>query len=310
MNSIIVSEPPLVSICCITYNHESFIGDAIEGFLEQEINFPIEILIHDDASTDNTRNIIESYKNKHPNLIRTFYQTENQYSKGIRSISATFLFPNGKGKYIALCEGDDYWIDKKKLQKQIDFLEQNPDYSISSHSAVVLGHNKKMIYEPHLEQETFSTEEIISRNWSIMTASLVFKKEFTNFPEWFRSVKNGDYAMQLLLSIKGKVNYMPEYMSVYRRHMGGLTIQFKPYYATEAMYFLLNNFDKETKKKYHSFIEGKMIKIYCHYMTVAKENNLRKQYIGLFLLHKSAKIGFNIFPVISRIPYFRKLIQI
>lgn len=305
------TETPLVSICCITYNHESFISETIEGFLMQEINFPIEILIHDDASTDSTRDVIDSYKEKYPHLIRTFYQKENQYSKGIRSISATFLFPHAKGKYIALCEGDDYWIDSKKLQKQVDFLEQNPDYSISSHSAVILGHNKKMIYEPHLEQTTFSTEEIIEKKWSIMTASLVFRKKFTDFPEWFTHVKSGDYAMQLLLSTKGKVNYMPEYMSVYRRHMGGLTIiQFKPYNTVDAMHFLLKNFDKETNGKYHTYIKEKMIRICHHYMRVAKDNGLRKQYAGLWVLYASSKLGVNLYPLISRTPYFHKLTQL
>ncbi len=119
---------PLVSICCITYNHEDFIRDAIEGFLMQKTSFPIEIIIHDDASTDNTANIIEEYANKYPDLFVTILQSENQWSKGGGSIYARFVYPRARGKYIALCEGDDYWTDPLKLQKQVDFWKLTHTY--------------------------------------------------------------------------------------------------------------------------------------------------------------------------------------
>ncbi|HHX61228.1 MAG TPA: glycosyltransferase [Epulopiscium sp.] len=101
---------PLVSICCLAYNHEKFIRQALDGFIMQESNFPIEVLIHDDASTDDTANIIREYEKKYPEIIKPIYQTENQYSKGV-GISVTYNFPRAKGKYIAMCEGDDYWTD-------------------------------------------------------------------------------------------------------------------------------------------------------------------------------------------------------
>lgn len=119
-----IHNPPLVSICCTTYNHGKFIQDAIEGFLMQKTNFPIEIIIHDDASTDNTATIVKQYAEKHPGLIITILQTINQYSQGIKPWP-NFVFPKARGKYIALCEGDDYWTDPLKLQKQVDFLEGN-----------------------------------------------------------------------------------------------------------------------------------------------------------------------------------------
>jgi len=111
-----MSDDPIVSICCITYNHEKYIRDAIEGFLMQKTLFPIEILIHGDASTDKTADIIKEYEVKYPDIIKPIYQTENQFSKGV-SISATYQFPRARGKYIAICEGDDYWTDPHKLQK-------------------------------------------------------------------------------------------------------------------------------------------------------------------------------------------------
>lgn len=126
---------PVVSIGCITYNHENYIKNAIEGFLIQKITFPVEIIIHDDASTDNTSNIIREYEQKYPNLFINIYQNENQYSKGNTPIFGNFIYPKARGKYIAFCEGDDFWTDPLKLQKQVNFLEANPDYSLTSHEA-------------------------------------------------------------------------------------------------------------------------------------------------------------------------------
>ena len=107
---------PLVSIACITYNHENYIRDAIEGFLMQKTTFPVEIIIHDDASADNTAQIVKEYTDKNSDLFIPIFQTENQYSQGNKPL-ANFVFPRAKGKYIAICEGDDYWTDPYKLQK-------------------------------------------------------------------------------------------------------------------------------------------------------------------------------------------------
>src|SRR5690554_4131282 len=129
---------PLVSISCITYNHAPYIRQCLEGFLMQQCDFEYEILIHDDASTDGTSDIIREYQEKYPNIIKPIIQTENQWSQGVRGIMARFNFPRAKGKYIALCEGDDYWTDPLKLQKQVDFLEENENYSFCFHDAIIL----------------------------------------------------------------------------------------------------------------------------------------------------------------------------
>ena len=115
----------MVSICCITYNQEKYIKDAIEGFLMQKTNFLFEIIIHDDASTDKTADIIREYQQKYPDKIRTILQKENQYKKGVRN--SYTVFKEAKGKYIAFCEGDDYWIDENKLQKQVNYMEEHED---------------------------------------------------------------------------------------------------------------------------------------------------------------------------------------
>jgi len=130
--------PPLVSIVCITYNHERYIRDCLEGFLMQKTNFPIEILIHDDASTDSTADIIREYQKKRPDIIKPILQKENQYSKiGCGPIIKN-IFSRCSGKYIALCEGDDFWTDQFKLQKQFDLFQRFPHLTFSATGGQVL----------------------------------------------------------------------------------------------------------------------------------------------------------------------------
>ena len=130
-----MSQNMMVSVICNTYNHGPYVRDALEGFVTQQTNFPFEVLVHDDASTDNTADIIREYEAKYPEIIKPIYQTENQYSQKVR-IDRTFQIPRITGKYVAVCEGDDYWTDPMKLQKQVDFLESHPDYSLCACSTV------------------------------------------------------------------------------------------------------------------------------------------------------------------------------
>ena len=127
----------MVSIVCVVYNHERFLRDTLNGFVSQVTNFPIEILIHDDASTDGSAAIIHEYEKKYPNIFFPIYQTENQYSKGVK-IADVLLYPRCRGKYIAICEGDDYWTDPHKLQKQYDALERNPDIDLCANGARIV----------------------------------------------------------------------------------------------------------------------------------------------------------------------------
>ena len=128
---------PTVSICCITYNHAPYIRSALDGFLMQETDFAYEILIHDDASTDGTADIIREYTARYPDIIKPILREENQYSKGISNISI-FNFPRARGEFIAMCEGDDYWTDPHKLRKQVDFLRAHPDCSLCFHSSKII----------------------------------------------------------------------------------------------------------------------------------------------------------------------------
>ena len=209
---------PLVSICCITYNHENYIRDAIEGFLIQNTSFPFEIIIHDDASTDNTANIIEEYANKYPDLFVTILQSENQWSKGGGSMYARFVYPRARGKYIALCEGDDYWTDPLKLQKQVEFLESNREYSLSFHNSRYIYHTDRNIENVKILNKDYSADEVYIK-WTIPTASMVFKASCIKYELLKNSnVYNGDLIIVLLAAQNGKLRGMQDEMSVYNIH--------------------------------------------------------------------------------------------
>jgi len=214
---------PLVSVACITYNHEKFIAQAIEGFLLQKTSFPIEIIIHDDASTDNTKKIVEQYAKINPNLIFPIYQQVNQYSLGNKTLSK-YIFPHCRGKYIAMCEGDDYWTDPLKLQKQVDFLEANQEFSGCFHETQQIFEDGKLgkIYGKDAN-EILITEDTISTLSPFHTSSFVFRNIIKTFPKWLHNVVSGDIALFSIVSSYGPLKKIPEIMSVYRKHDGGIT---------------------------------------------------------------------------------------
>lgn len=213
---------PLVSIICITYNHEPYIRQCLDGFMMQKTNFPFEVLIHDDASTDKTADIIREYKARYPDVIKPIYQTENQYSKGVK-IGLTYLYPNAKGKYIAECEGDDYWTDPLKLQKQVDFLEDNPSYSLCVHHYQILENNKLMAIFPKFDGDlSFSFETYISNTWYTQTLTSVFRKEALNFTALNRYDRLYDCVLFYNILQSGDAFLMSDNMGIYRKHHGGV----------------------------------------------------------------------------------------
>jgi glycosyltransferase involved in cell wall biosynthesis len=231
---------PVVSICCVTYNHESYIKEAIEGFLIQETNFPYEILIHDDASTDKTAQIIREYKAKYPRLIKPILQTVNQYMKVLNSnhidnqyskvlkMNPTFNFPRAKGEYIAICEGDDYWVAPDKLKTQVELMRQHPDINISFHSAYIIDGkelNKEKIQSNHNNSiKIFTPDEVILGDGGFMpTQSLLIKSNvLSDLPYWFDDFAPvGDYYIQVIGSIDKGALYLPMPNSAYRVNVEG-----------------------------------------------------------------------------------------
>ena len=208
----------LVSICCVTYNHEKYIKKCIDGFLMQKTNFNFEVLIYDDASTDKTAEIIKEYQQKYPDIIKPIFQKENQFSKGI-SISKTFNFQRIKGKYVALCEGDDYWIAPHKLQKQVDFLEENPNYSICFHPVKIIYEDRKK--KPQIfpsQNKKFTFENLQKANF-IQTNSVMYKWIKPEIPD---NITPYDWYYNLLHAKIGEIGFINEVMSVYRKHTNGI----------------------------------------------------------------------------------------
>lgn len=210
-----------MSVCCTTYNHENYIEKAIEGFLMQKTTFPIEIIIHDDASTDNTANIIKSYA-EHDDRIVVILQEKNQYSQKIKPWP-NFVFPRARGKYIALCEGDDYWTDPFKLQKQVDFLDANQDYGICFHDVEILNDNTGILRADDMKpdvNETTILNDLLACNY-IFTPTAVLRNDF-KIPKWYYTSLVGDWPLYFL-QIKGrKLKKIKEKMAVYRENDTGV----------------------------------------------------------------------------------------
>ena len=140
----------LVAIHCLVYNHEPYLRDCLEGFVMQQTNFPFVAIVHDDASTDGSAAIIREYEEKYPNIIKPIYEKENQWRKGtLTKVMNTAIEAIG-AKYVAMCEGDDYWTDPLKLQKQVDFMEANPEYSITSHRYTIYNHEERVFTQDYL----------------------------------------------------------------------------------------------------------------------------------------------------------------
>lgn len=217
---------PLVSVCCITFNHRDLIRDALDGFLAQETNFDFEILIYDDASTDGTDEILKSYEKKHPNKLRVFYQKDNQYSKGIRGLNVIYNFPRVTGKYIALCEGDDYWSDVHKLQKQVDFLESHSDFTAAVHSVSIDRLLTEVNYHYNYEFENdfdLSMREILKKGGSVYpTCSLLARTEVLKKIDFSQHAIAGDFVIIVHLNLFGNIRFMAEKMGCYRIHEGGV----------------------------------------------------------------------------------------
>lgn len=219
---------PIVTVWCLTYNQVEFIRDALDGFVMQQTTFPYDVIVHDDASTDGTTDIIKEYAEKYPTIIKPVIEKENQWQHGgLRYIIDIMNSQFRQSKYIAFCEGDDFWTDSQKLQKQVDFLESNPEYSMCFHSA-------KKKYETdttawidceNIQDREYEPTDIFI-NWTIPTASVVCKKEAMDFYATLKNkelIQNYDIFIILSCAMIGKLRGMHEQMSVYRIQGAGLT---------------------------------------------------------------------------------------
>jgi len=218
-----MNDDVVVSVLCTAYNHEKYIRSALDGFVNQKTNFRYEVLINDDASTDHTAAIIAEYEAKYPDIIKPVYQTENQYSKGV-SITKSILFPQSKGKYTAICEGDDYWCDENKLQKQVDFLESHEGYAACVHNTRLMdcrtGGSWPMYKGDQDRDLTF--KEVVNYSAACFhTSSILCRREWFCIPDELRANGFGDYPRAVYMRLNGKIHYLKDIMSVYRMFTAG-----------------------------------------------------------------------------------------
>lgn len=251
----------MVSVCMITYNHEKYIRQAIEGVLMQKINFSVELIIGEDCSTDATREICLEYKNKFPNVIKLLLPSHNlgAHENFFQTLS------NSSGKYIALCEGDDYWTDPYKLQKQVNFLEKNPAFSLCFHNAIVknLQNNTERKFNGKLNKNIFTIRDVILKSWFTPTASFVFRNNSLIYDKDWKNV-NGDMLILYSASLLGPLFYMDEVMSIYnyctpgslsKNAMGNYMVLYR------KKFNLLKNLDNTTHYRYFAYTFIKRIKM-------------------------------------------------
>jgi glycosyltransferase involved in cell wall biosynthesis len=284
---------PLVSICSTTYNREKYIGQAIDSWLSQETSFIYEIIISDDCSTDKTIQVIKSYQQKYPNKI-TLFEAGKNIGYSANSVK---VYQAAKGKYIAHCDGDDYWIDSLKLQKQIDFLESNSEFVMCFTNSLIINDNTQEEKVAKINVwDVCATEQIITIHNSLNStrydeictlghmSSIVFRNNvIKEFPKWYYSTYNNDDTLFVMLSKYGKAKFINENCSVYRVNESGVSsIDFsfeRDYKERIKYYFYLNEYlDGQYRKQIF-----KLISKYCLKLTrIFKRERRYKESIYYF----------------------------
>ena len=296
----------IVSIKCLTYNHEPFIRQCLEGFVMQKTTFRFEAIVHDDASTDNTARIIQEYADKYPDIIKPLYENENQYSKHDGALDR-IVDSHLKGKYIAICEGDDYWIDPYKLQKQVDFLEANQDFGLVHTAFDYLGDDVNL--NECSEDTTKRNLEIINNKedliysildgnrYRIQTLTVLIRSDiYTKVVGELKSYNSlflmGDTQLWVAISSYSKIKFLPEITSVYRLHRGSACHQ------------------EDLRKKFRFLLSCSemrvfMSKKYLH--DVGKLSRFQKEYKRALIKYKCLDDSYKPFIELQFNSYFEEL---
>ena len=218
---------PLVSVLCPTFNQENFIGPCLDSVLGQIASFPVEIIVHDDASTDGTAAVVRSYQEKYPQIIKPIFQTENQLTR--RRKARPIMLEHAKGAFVASCDGDDRWLDPHKLTKQVDFLLRNPSFVLSFHDAVHMSADGRKMEKhgvlPASARRDYSQAELSVLKWGWMLLGTVVHRNIgLDFPPEYGIAKNGDVFLPMLLASGGGAKFQPEVAPLaYRQHSASMT---------------------------------------------------------------------------------------
>lgn len=282
---------PLVAIKCLVYNHEPYLRDCLEGFVMQQTNFPFVAIVHDDASTDGSAAIIRKYEEKYPDIIKPIYEAENQYSKrdgSLGRIMNAAVDATG-AKYVAMCEGDDYWTDPLKLQKQVDFMEANPEYSITSHRYTIYNHEERVFTQDYLADLFEDKKNVFGvaferKNYLdypyMQTMTVMYKNDCLNYDYYTKLPIKGDLSLFYVSLLGGKGYCLNFDGAVYRRsntgvyakktwdqkHFVGFNLYSKMYLYTQDIVFLphaLSHKDLVLSDIKNNILEGKTINKKC-----------------------------------------------
>ena len=225
---------PLVSIVCLTFNEEMFVRDTFDNFLSQQTTFPFEVLIYDDASQDSTPQIIQEYVDRYPNIFKATLYSENNLKKGLGFLGLRVGFQEAKGKYIAYCEGDDYWCDNYKLQKQVDFLESHPEYEVCAHETLIrndfdekengtlFSHTKVNLFLDRKQRQHYTFEDTLTGN-IFHISSMMFRNRIIEWPVWITDIVALDMVLFMILAERGDIYRLSDIMSVYRHNKHSIT---------------------------------------------------------------------------------------
>src|SRR5690554_4601434 len=282
-------QKPLVTVLCIAYNHEKFIRPCLESLVSQRCDFPFEIIVHDDASTDGTRDIILEFQEKYPELIRVILREENQWSKNPGVIDILYNNPQAKGNYLAFCEGDDFWIGQDKLQKQVAILEKHPECSMTCGAYVLIDDGKEKVVRqnkwftnhPEDEQGRVFELEDLKNTFFIKTSTALVR----NQPTLFDQLKKYEFCLDMhifyLLLRAGKGYYIKEVLAGYNRHQAGVYSGSQQQEILLAQYLILKDM---YEKDGDEFSRGKYLKLAFSIL------NLKMS--GLMIQNKSMKQKF------------------
>lgn len=258
-----------ITIFCLTYNHVGYIKDALEGFLNQKTQYNYDIFVYDDASTDGTSEILREYKDKYPDLFKIYISERNLYKVADREAIMMNLYRKYiQGKYVAWCEGDDYWIDSNKLQMQVQYMEAHPECSMTAHGSVWLDCqiNEKKNYLPFNEERDLTAEEIILQpTGNLSTASLVMRREIFMRDDRYPRCGVMDRPLQMYALCHGKIHFFPFIMSVYRyMHQGSWSMEMDKEFDNIILHcydmvHFLEMYNQYTHMKYNKCIRKNII---------------------------------------------------
>lgn len=292
---------PLVTIRCLVYNHEDTIRQCLDGFVMQQTDFPFEAVVHDDASTDASASIIREYAERYPDIIKPILETENQYSKG-GGVLKRIMDEATRGIYVALCEGDDAWLDPLKLQKQVGYLEEHPDCSMVCSDAVILTEKgiltEKDLVDRHWyhyteDRDAAVADLILNGGWFLHTASIIYRGKLRkDYPEACKKCSVGDWPLQIFMGLKGKVHYFAEKMVLYRFAIGNSwTAKYfsahtpeKHFSNWQSQLEMLRSLDEYSEGRYHfSFRLGAARQVILMVRLFPRDYDLLKREFGYAL---------------------------